>query len=224
MAKGKLIVLEGLDGSGKATQTEILLKKLKKEGLKVATCDFPQYEKFFGKLVGRYLAGELGGVKEVSPYLASLLYALDRWQARDKIKKWLGQGKIVISNRYTTANMIHQAGKIRNVKKRMAFLAWLNKLEFEIFKIPSPDMVIFLYVPYEIGQKLVDHKGYRKYLKGKKRDIHEASKKHLMAAEKTALDLTKKYGWVKINCVKADQILSREVIAGRIWQAVQKVL
>lgn len=221
MKSGKLIVLEGLDGSGKATQTALLLKRLKKEGYKIATTDFPQYEKFFGKLVGRYLAGEFGTAEQVSPYLASLLYGLDRWQAADKMKKWLKQGKIIVSNRYSTANMIHQAGKIKNAKRRKAFLKWLQRLEFNFFGIPRPDLIIYLAVPYRIGQKLVDHKGFRIYLKGKKRDIHEASKKHLREAEKVALELVKQYRWERIECVKKNQIFSREEIHEKIWQKVR---
>jgi dTMP kinase len=222
--KGKLIVIEGLDGAGKATQTALLLKRLKKEGYKTATTDFPQYEKFFGKLVGRYLAGEFGTAEQVGPELSSILYALDRWQAADKMKKWLRDGKIIISNRYITANMIHQAGKLKNSQKRAKFLKWLRKLEFNFFGIPEPDMVIYLAVPYQIGQRLVDHKGFRKYLKGRKRDIHEKDKSHLVAAQKMAEKLTKKYHWIKINCVKAGQILPRQVIAEKVWQALHPKL
>src|SRR6266567_7862251 len=137
MAKGKFIVVDGTDGSGKKTQTALLAKRLKKEGYKVKLIDFPQYESnFFGKMVGRYLSGEFGSAEQVSPYLASILYAADRHETKGKIEKWLKEGNIVISDRYASSNQIHQGGKISDVKKRKEFLEWLEEMEFVVFKIP----------------------------------------------------------------------------------------
>ncbi|MBU0964089.1 thymidylate kinase [Patescibacteria group bacterium] len=221
--RGKLIVIDGLDGSGKATQTRLLVSRLRKEGKKVAITDFPQYyTSFFGKLVGRYLAGEFGSAKQVSPYLASILFALDRWQAREKMNKWLAQGRIVISNRYVSANQIHQTGKIRGKKEKAKFLKWLNDMEFRIFGIPRPNLILFLNVPINISRRLVVKKGSRGYIGGAKKDIHEASLSHLTDAQQQVFTLIKKYNnWHRIDCVKNGQLLSRQEIHERIWQRVK---
>jgi len=138
------------DGSGKATQTNLLVDRLRQSGYQVEVADFPRYGKKSAALVEDYLNGKFGSPKEVGPYRASIFYAIDRYDASFEIKKWLEQGKIVICNRYVSANMGHQAGKIENKEERDKFLNWLEDLEFNIFNIPKPDVVIFLYVPPEI--------------------------------------------------------------------------
>lgn len=224
--KGKFIVIDGIDGSGKATQTKLLLKRLQKEKFKTATIDFPQYyNNFFGKMTGRYLSGEFGLANEVSPYLASILYALDRWESKDFILKELEKGKIIICDRYASANMIHQGGKIKETKKREELIKWLEEMEFEVLKISKPDLVIYLDVPYDVGQKLVDKKSKREYIKNKKRDIHESDDNHLKNARSQALKLVKKNkNWLKINCVKNNKLLSPEEISNLIWDKLEKVL
>lgn len=224
--KGKFIVIDGIDGSGKATQTKLLLKRLKKKKFKTATIDFPQYyNNFFGKMTGRYLSGEFGAAQEVSPYLASILYALDRWESKDFILKELEKGKIIICDRYASANMIHQGGKIKETKKREELIKWLEEMEFEILKISKPDLVIYLDIPHKIGQALVDKKSKRAYTKGKKRDIHENDENHLKNARSQALKLVEKNkNWLKINCVKNKKLLSPEKISDLIWDKLEKVL
>lgn len=221
---GKLIILDGLDGSGKATQTKLLLNRLKKEGYKTAVTDFPQYySSFFGQMVGRYLSGEFGTAKQVNPYLASILYAGDRWQAKEKMAKWLKEGRIIISNRYVSANQIHQTAKIKGNKEKARFINWLDQLEFKIFGIPRPDLIIYLNVPYKIGQKLVIKKGSRKYMGGIKRDIHESSRSHLLAAHKQSLQLVKKNkNWKQVKCIQGNEILSRQEISRAVWEIVEK--
>ena len=225
---GKLIVIEGIDGSGKTTQTEMLVRRLKQEGHPVETIDFPQYySTFFGKMVARYLRGEFGTVKQVSPYLAALLYAGDRFEQKDTITKWLADGKIVVANRYASANMGHQASKIPRGAARTAFIKWLDELEYQMFGIPRADAVLFLYVPTKIAQKLVDLKGkeMRKYANGKKRDIHEASSSHLLETEKAFLQLCRSQPeWKRIDCVRNGKILFKEQVHARIWDAVQAIL
>jgi dTMP kinase len=224
--KGKLIVIDGLDGSGKATQTKLLLKRLKKEGYKTAVTDFPQYyTSFFGKMVGRYLAGEFGTIKQVSPYLASILFAADRWQAKAKMEKWLAQGRIVISNRYVSANQIHQTAKIKGKKQKEKFLKWLENMEFKVFGIPRPNLLVFLNVPYQIGQRLVIKKGTRRYMGGIKKDIHEASTSHLTAAQKQIFDLIKKHNnWKQVDCYKNRKLLSRQEIEELVWKVVKSIV
>lgn len=201
MKKGKFIVLEGTDGSGKATQLKLLVDFLKTQGYKVKQVDFPQYyTSFFGKLVGRFLKGEFGGIDEVSPYLASLTYAGDRFEAKERIRKWLDQGKFVVSNRYVGSNMAHQTAKLPR-GEQIFFLRFLEKMEYEVFKVPKEDIVIFPYLPVSIGQRLVDNKGKRKYIGGKKRDIHEADLSHQKKSSEVYLRLVKKYPhWAKIDC------------------------
>jgi len=224
MKKGKFIVLEGTDGSGKATQLKLLVNFLKIQGYRSKQVDFPQYyASFFGKLVGRFLKGEFGGINEVSPYLASLTYAGDRFEARERIRKWLDQGKVVLSNRYVGSNMAHQTAKLPK-RERLRFLCFLEKMEYEVFKIPREDIAIFLYVPVNIGRKLVDNKGKRKYLGGRNRDIHEADLSHQKKASEVYLRLVKKYPyWVKINCCDRRGNLRRpEEIHRLVCQVLKK--
>ncbi len=222
--KGKFIVIDGIDGSGKATQAKLLIKRLKKEGHKTSTIDFPRYyDNFFGKMAGRYLSGEFGNADQVSPYLASILYALDRWESKDLIFNNLKKGKIVVCDRYASANMIHQGGKVKNNKKRIELIRWLDEMEFDVLKIPKPDLIIFLDVPHAIEQKLVDKKGEREYIKGRKRDIHEKNNSHLLNARRQALKLAKQNkNWIKINCVKDGKMMSIEIVNNLIWGKVEK--
>jgi len=222
MKKGLFVVIEGTDGSGKGTQTALLIESLKKQKLPVETTDFPQYHNFSGAFVAKYLRGEYGTAKEVGPYRGSIFYAVDRYDKSFDIKKWLKEKKVIVSNRYVSANMGHQAGKIKNKKKRDEFLAWLENLEHKIFGIPRPDVMILLYMPPEIGQQLVDQKAQRDYTKGKKRDIHEADLKHLKEASEAYLYVAKKYNWKIINCVEKGVILSREDIHKKIQDIVMK--
>ena len=224
MKKGQFIVIEGTDGSGKGTQVALLIDRLKKEGVGVEVADFPQYDNFSSAFVSKYLRGEYGTANEVGPYRASVFYALDRYDKSFDIKRWLAARKVVVSNRYVSANMGHQTGKIEGKKKRDQFLAWLENLEYKIFNIPKPDVVILLYMPPEVGQKLVDQKATRSYTKGKKRDIHEADIDHLRKASEAYLYVAKKYGWKIINCVEKGILLSREEIHKKIFDFLRKRL
>lgn len=206
--KGKLIVIEGLDGSGKATQCALLAESLKRDGYDVMVVDFPQYGKPSAALVEMYLNGEFGEAKEVSPYQASIFYAADRFAAKQAMERHLKKGGVIVSNRYTTANMMHQAGKISDPKKQAEFLKWLDHLEFSLFGIPRPSHVLFLDVPPHISQQLVALKQKRTYLKQGTHDIHEKDKKHLLAARKTGLALAKKYRWSIIPCVPDNEHIS----------------
>lgn len=218
--KGKFIVIEGTDGSGKGTQVELLVAKLKKEGVPVEVIDFPQYGNPSSFFVEKYLRGEYGTAEEVGPYQGSLFYALDRFDKSFDVRKWLAEGVTVVANRYVSANMGHQTGKIEGQKERDAYLDWLDHLEFEICNIPRPDQIIFLYVPPEIGQKLVDQKAAREYTQGKKRDIHEADIDHLKKASEAYFYVAKKYDWTVIDCTKEGEIMSREDIHGMIVKAL----
>ena len=225
--KGKFIVIEGIDGSGKATQTKLLIKRLKKMGRKTATLDFPQYyNNFFGKTIGRFQNGEFGNAPKTSPYLASVLYAADRWEAKNKIEKWLKNGKTVVLDRYASSNQIHQGGKFKNSKEKKKFFDWLEEMEFEVFKIPKPDLVIFLDVPYQTTKKLMaGNKEIRKYIKNSKKDKVEKNRAYQEASYRQLLNLVKRYkNWAKVNCLKNGKLLKPEEINDLVWEKVEKFI
>ena len=221
MGKGIFIVIEGTDGSGKTVQTKKLVENLKNAGKDVETIEFPQYGKKSAVLVEEYLNGKYGSAKEVGPYRASIFYACDRYDASFIIRKWLDEGKIVIANRYVSANMGHQAGKIKDIDERDKFLEWLEDLEFNIFAIPKPDLNILLYMLPEIGQKLVDKKGHREYVRGKKRDIHEADINHLKDAAEAYKYCGEKYNWLVIDCAPNNKLREIEDISKEIFEKVK---
>lgn len=218
--KGKFIVIEGTDGSGKGTQVELLAARFRKEGFPVEVIDFPQYESPSSFFVKKYLQGEYGKADEVGPYCSSLFYALDRYDKSFEVKKWLSQGINIIANRYVSSNMGHQASKIENINERDKYLEWLNNLEYEICSIPKPTQTIFLYVPPEVGQMLVDQKNEHEYRKGKKRDIHEADIDHLKKASEAYFYVSDKYKWTTINCTKNNEILSKNEIHDLIYDSI----
>jgi len=222
---GKLIVIEGSDGTGKATQSKKIISKLKRLGMRVRFLDFPQYGTPSCGPVEKYLNGTYGDTDSITAYQASLLYAVDRFDASFKLKKWLKEGAIVIANRYVTSNLAHQGCKIKNPKKRREFFKWVNNLEYNVFKIPRPVANLILYMPVELSHQLIGHKKSRKYLKGKKRDLHEANIRHLRCASDTYLELAKTYPreYKIINCYRR-RLLSRNEIFELIWEKIKKII
>lgn len=223
MNKGKLVVLEGSDGSGKATQLSLLVDYFKHSHAPYATLDFPQYYKtFFGKWIGRFLKGEFGGVEDLPPYLLMFPYAADRWQAKEDIEYWLKEGRIILSNRYTGSNA-YQAAKLPK-SERHRFIDWSHELEYDAFGIPHEDLVIFLYVPYSVSQKLMEHRKVKKYLgKHSTKDIHEADTHLMQEVETVYLSYCRKFPhWVKIDCVEHGSILPKEEIHQKIITVLQK--
>ncbi len=207
MAKGKLIVIDGTDGSGKATQVALLEKRLKKDGKTVKIVDFPEYYKnFFGAFIGHCLSEQYYNFLNVHPKIASVAYAADRWESSGLMRAWLKKGYIVIANRYVSANQIHQGGKIKNAKKRNDFIKWLDQMEYEVFKIPRPDITLYLDLPTKISLQLLKErdssKMKRAYLK-KKKDVHEKDVDFLKNSRKSALWLEKtQKNWIKIDCTE----------------------
>jgi len=223
--KGKLIVIAGTDGSGKETQTENLVNKLKNKGYPVETISFPQHGQKSAALVDEYLNGIYGTAKEVGPYRASIFFACDRYAASFQIRKWLEQGKIIISDRYVSANIGHQAGKIKDIKERNKYLDWLFDLEFNIFEIPRPDKNILLYVPPEIGKKFVKKKGFREYIKNNNNeDIHEKDLNHLKDSASAYLYAADKYGWDKIDCAPNNKMRTIDDISQELWEKVKPLI
>jgi len=228
MARGKLIVIDGTDGSGKTTQANLLIKHLKKDGQKVKFIHFPQYENnFFGKFIAHCLSEQYYKWVNVHPKIASVIYAADRWESKPKVEKWLKDGFIVIMDRYISSNQIHQGGKIPNVRKRENFLEWLAEMEYKVFKIPAPDLTLYLSLPmYMVLQfiKARNYKGARAYLNGKK-DVHEKDKNFLENSIKSALWLAKtQKGWLKIECMDGKRLKSFPEIHDEIYEKVKKIL
>lgn len=221
--KGKLIVIDGGDGSGKTVQSKMLIDYLKNEQYLVKYFDFPQYYKtFHGATVAKFLQGEFGSIDEVSPYLASLAYALDRLSAKQEMDFFLKKGGMIVCNRYATSSLAHQGAKFADKKKRDEFLKWLYDLEYKVNKMPKEDIVIYLYVPWQIGMELTNKKGLRDYLQGKK-DIAEADINHRIASEKMYLELaSKNKNWVKIDCLDENKkLLSPQSIHQKIIEVLK---
>lgn len=221
--KGKLIVIDGTDGVGKATQTKLLVARLKREGVKVKTLDFPQYyNNFFGHFIGAMLTGQYGDFLHMDPFVASVIYAADRFESKPKIEKWLKQGNTVVLDRYVSANQLHQAGKIKDAKKRKYFLKWLDTMEHKVFGLPRPDLIIYLHLPMKSVLKLLKQKNMtrkKRYAKGKK-DTVEQDRGYLEAAQKSALELIKtSRNWKKVECAdRKGGILPRREIHEMVYK------
>ena len=222
MNKGKLIVLEGIDGSGKATQSVLLEKKLKAEGKEVMHISFPDYDSDSSALVKMYLAGQFGkDPGDVNPYAASLFYAVDRFASyRTKWKDFYEKGGIVIADRYTTSNMVHQMTKYEEEKERKDFLTWLEKTEYEELELPRPDLVILLDIPLSISENLVKERAKQ----GGTMDIHEQHLDYLKKCHDAYQELVTMYGWQKIACAKDGSLRSMEDIAAEVEKAVEAII
>ncbi|OGG89685.1 dTMP kinase [Candidatus Kuenenbacteria bacterium RIFCSPHIGHO2_02_FULL_42_29] len=223
--QGKLIVIEGIDGSGKATQTKKLVEYLKSCGKRVETFSFPRHgQKFFGLLVDEYLNNEFGNAASFNPKVASLFYAGDRWEVKEMIINWLSAGKIVVLDRYATSNMGHQLSKLETAAQKDELLNWLIELEFKTFKIPEPDLVIFLDVDADISSQLMAHRSSvgKEYIKGDK-DGHEKDSTHMEKARATYRYLSKKFNyWQVVDCVKNGRLLSIDEIHEQICALIKK--
>ena len=217
---GKLIVIDGADGSGKTTQIARLKENLRGRGFQVEIADFPQYNTKSAGLIEEYLSGRYGSPEDVGPYRASILYACDRYDASFKIKDWLKRGKIVIANRYVAANMGHQGAKIQNPLARKFFFEWLYQLEYEIFSIPRPDLNIILMVDASIAQDLAAARKREDWI-GKTRDIHEESLTHLKRAEAAYLEISRSFpDMALIQCAPGGKLLEREEISELVLREI----
>ena len=218
MSNGKLIVIEGTDCSGKQTQTDILVENLKKLGVKAISFSFPNYASPTGKIIGEAYLGKHSesyfteGIENVDPRISSLYYAADRAYNIDIIKKHLEAGYIVVLNRYVESNMAFQGGKIKDIKSRNMMYEWLDNLEFVLLDLPRPDLVLFLYLPYEYVCTL-------KSIRGKIANINL-----LRMAETAYLELSTIYDYEKINCLKENHLRSIKDISEEILEKVKKYL
>lgn len=220
---GKLFVIDGTDGSGKQTQFQQLQESLLKDGIDYKVVSFPNYDSPSSALVQMYLSGEFGeNAKEISPYIASTFYAADRYATfQTGYKKYYEDGGRILADRYTTANMVHQAGKIKDEKEREKFLNWLWDFEFNLYGLPVPNEVFFLNMPVEKSIELMKDRE-NKFTHQEKKDIHERDVNHLKDAYEAACDVSKKYNWYEIKCVKNNEIRTIEDIHQEIYNEVKK--
>lgn len=220
---GKLFVIDGTDGSGKQTQSNLLKERLKKDGIDFKSVSFPNYDSPSSTLVKMYLEGDFGeNQKDVSPYIASTFYAADRYATYKKdFEEYYNNGGIIIADRYTTSNMIHQAGIIKDKQEREKFLKWLWDFEFNLYGLPIPTEVIFLNMPPDYTEKLIQDRE-NKITHEKEKDIIEKNKQNTIDAYNNALELVKKYNWYEIKCVKDDKIRTIEDINDEIYELVKK--
>lgn len=223
---GKLFAIDGTDGSGKQTQFNKLCERLTKEGIDYRTVSFPNYESETSSLVKMYLSGKFGeNAKEISPYIASTFYAADRY-ATFKIEgyeEYYNNGGIILADRYTTANMVHQAGKISDSLERQKFLDWLWDFEFNLYGLPVPTKVFFLNMPTNYATKLIENRE-NKFTHQSAKDIHERDKSHLIDAYNAACSLVDKYDWHEVKCVKDNEIRSIDDIHEEIYNEIKKYI
>lgn len=218
--RGKFIVIEGIDGSGKRTQIDLLVRALAGKGVATAQIAFPNYDGFFGKLVGQFLNGEFGALATVDPHFSAMLYAGDRYQAAPGIRKDLDAGRIVLADRYVASNLAHQGSRVAR-EKRDEFLSWLKKLEYEIYALPQADLVVYLRVNPAEAHRLVGEKAKRDYTK-LRHDIQESDLAHLTTASEVYDELARQPNWVTIDChvAGAAGLRSPEDIHGEVLAAV----
>lgn len=216
------VVIDGIDGSGKGTQIELVKKSLEKQWKSVYVLDYPRYWEKSAYFVEKYLNGAYG--EKVDSKLSSLFYALDRFDSSFDFTKKMGQYDYILSNRYVSASMIHQGWKIENLEKRKEFLDWLYDLEYNICKLPKPDVTLFLLVEPKIALQLIKTKDKRDYIESESNvDIHEKDKNHLKNAYNVALEIGNKYpDFQLIDCSDNWEMMSRETITNLILDLIKK--
>ncbi len=222
--RGKLIVIEGVDGCGKQTQTDLLYRHLKESGEKVMKIAYPRYDKESTAMVKLYLSGAFGeDPAAISPYIASTFYTADRYASyKEDYEDFLKNGGLVLADRYTTSNMVHQAGKIKDRQEKKKFLEWLWDYEFNLFGLPIPDQVFFLNVPPEVNQRLIKER--KNKINGQdEKDIHEKNQDHLRDSYESALELVDRYGWQEIKCLVDGKLRSIDAIHKEIWEYFERV-
>ena len=219
---GKLIVIEGTDGSGKSTQFKLLTDRLAKEGRAFQQLEFPQYAEPSSALIKMYLGGEFGkNPSDVNAYAASAFYAVDRYASYKKVwGQWYEEGGLVLSGRYTTSNAVHQASK-EPEEKQAGFLKWLYEFEYDKMGLPAPDLVIYLDVPTDFTEKMMRS---REAATNTQADIHEQDMAYLATCRRMGKKAAAFYNWTVIQCVQDDKMRSIEDIHEEIYRHVAACL
>jgi len=220
--KGKLIVFEGTDGSGKATQTGMLFERLEREGRAVRKLTFPRYQEDSSMLVRMYLGGAFGSDPgDVNAFAASTFYAVDRYASyKQDWGSYYEKGGLLVTDRYTTSNAVHQTSKLPE-GERKAYLDWLFHFEYELMGLPAPDLVIYLDLPTELSGSL---RRQREEKTGTHADIHEANEAYLRACRESAMQVVEYGGWHRINCARDGAVRSVEDIHEEVYALVKKLL
>ena len=222
--RGRIIVIEGTDCSGKETQSKRLIAKLNEEGYKTKLISFPNYDTPTGKIVGGPYLGKKEicpsyfkeGATNLDPRIASLYYAADRLYSMKEVDELLNQGYVVVLDRYVTSNLAHQGGKITDEKERLKLYKWIDDFEYGFLHLPQPDKTIFLRVPFEVSRELLKNR--------EDLDEHEKSEEHLRSAEHSYLELTDLYGWDRIECMDGARLRSIEEIADEVYSHVEPTI
>lgn len=220
--KGKLIVIEGTDGSGKKTQAALLIERLRKESRKAISKSFPQYGTKSAGPVEEFLGGKYGSPTEVNHYISSVFFAVDRFDLSKELKKLLSEDYVIVLDRYVDSNVGHQGGKIKDPAEREKYVEWLYDFEYKILGIPKPDLVLILHVPAEINEKLIPQK---QTLFNVERN-HELGLEHLKNAETSYLWLAGKFSTNHkvVECVENGGLLSPEKIHEKVWNVIKTLL
>lgn len=222
---GKLFVIEGTDCSGKQTQLEKLKQRFIKEGINFKTVSFPNYDSPSASLVKMYLSGEFGtDPKSVSAYIASTFYAADRYATFKKdLEEYYNNGGIILADRYTTSNMVHQSGKIKDTVERKKFLDWLWDFEFNLYKLPVPTKTFFLNMPTDVAVELMKNRE-NKFTHDTKKDIHERDVSHLRDSYDAACSLVKEYDWYEVKCVQDGNLRTIDEIHTEIFSEISNFM
>jgi len=213
---GKLIVVDGTDGSGKTTQVKLLFNYLKQKKVSVQTMDFPRYENVYGKIIKAILTSQWG--QRLSPYLVALPFAMDRRAARKQIREWLREGKVVIVDRYATSSIAHQGAKLEG-KKREKLMKWVENLEYGFNGLVKEDLVIFLSLPFQVSQQLIKQRLKKKG----KRDLVDVDVEYQKKVVEVYKQMAKETNhWLVVKCVDSKgRLLSRKEIHERVVKALQ---
>ena len=220
--KGTLIVIEGTDGSGKSTQFQQLRQRLEREGISFRNVVFPRYQEESSALIRLYLSGAFGTKPgDVNPYAASSFFAVDRYASyRQDWGDWYEQGGLVLCDRYTTSNAVHQASKLPE-GERQAFLDWLFDLEYGRMGLPAPDLVLYLDLPTEVSEKMLRH---REQATATAADIHEQDGAYLRRCREGAREIARDLGWSVIDCAAGDAPRTVEDIRREVLSRVEPLL
>jgi len=222
--RGLLIAIEGIDGSGKHTQAKLLEHSLQRLGHSIYSTGFPQYESWFGTMVGKFLNGDFGPLENIDPHFTALLYAGDRFEAKQRLESALSTGKLVLIDRYIGSNLAHQVA-LAAPEKRAEFLRWIEHLEYTIYGLPRENLILYLRVPPSQAQKLVALKGERNYTRAT-HDLQEKSLRHLEDAAEMYDMLSRSKPWATVQCFDAQTGTLRlpEEISAEVLSAVRSVL
>ena len=219
---GRLIVFEGTDGSGKATQTGLLCRELDRREISYRKLEFPRYQEESSALIRLYLSGAFGSRPEdVNAYAAATFYAVDRYASyRQDWGTYYEQGGLVISDRYTTSNAVHQTGKLPP-EEREKFLDWLFDFEYRLLGLPEPTRVLYLDLPTELSEQMMRH---REQETGTRADIHEKDETYLRHCRENAAYVVARCGWTKINCAEEGRVRSAEEIHREVLRQIEDLL